>query len=406
MSRFRGIAPSLRRRGLALTAALAAVSALPAPGPAQTPTPSEPPAQNDPAPELDLDPRQLPRAEAARWSAWTPEAAPPKALHPSLGSAGRALRERDIPGALRALFEALELDPDYPPALHQCGALFFRLQRYGDAVVCFERYLDVCPERVGETRGLAHGLYSLGRYEQALAHYRRVVAASPKDVEALRGCALSHMRLGEMEPALELLERALQLNPEHVEVALWKARILYDDERIEEAHEAALRARELDAYRPQVWFLLGQILFELDRPEESAEARARFEELDRVVQEVRILEHRLLYDPGELAIHARLIELHRSNGDVRRTRSALARLVERQPRSVELRVHALDVLQGMGDAEGALVAARSLETACGDQPAAWQRLERFYALRGEREKQVECGERYLRLSGARAEGQR
>jgi tetratricopeptide (TPR) repeat protein len=349
---------------------------------------------------LELDPRTLPHAAPERWSTWKPSEAPPETLRAPLTRAGAALRSQDVPLALVALFAALEVEPDYPPALHQVGALFFKLQRYGDAVVAFERFLQIVPGMVGQTRGLAHGLYSLGRYDEALAHYGRVLAAAPDDVEALRGCALCHMRLGDSEQALELLGRCLELDARHVEAATWRARILYDVERVEEAHEAALAARELDEYRPQIWFLLGQILIELGQEDESGQARKRFEELDRVAQEVRTLEHRLLYAPGELGVHARLVELHRSVGDVGRTRSALAKFVSRKPRAVDVRVFALDVLEEMGDLEGARIAAEALEQACAREPDAWKRLERFYAMRGERMKQVECGERFLRLSGA------
>jgi predicted Zn-dependent protease len=190
----------------------------------------------------------------------------------------------------------------------------------------------------------------------------------------------------------------LALRPDHADAATWIARILYDQERLEPALAAAERARDLDPYRPQPWFVLAQILFELERSEEAGAARARFAELDRVAQEARILEHRLLYEPDALPMIVRLAELSRSIGDVDGTRTALARAIALAPRDPALRIHALDVLTGLGDAEGALVCVEAMKQALPEEPAIWERLARFYAERGDRPAQVEAGERFLRFS--------
>ena len=144
---------------------------------------------------LDRNPATLPRAEAGRWTAFDPQALQPTDL-PARYYAARAALERAEPiAALAELYALLDEQPGWPPALHQCAVLHFRLQRYGDAVTCAQRFLEECPARVGETRVLGHALYSLGRYEEARTHYERVLAANPKDVEARRGLALSHARL-------------------------------------------------------------------------------------------------------------------------------------------------------------------------------------------------------------------
>ena len=59
----------------------------------------------------------------------------------------------------------------------------------------------------------------------------------------------------------------------------------------------------------------------------------------------------------------------------------------------------MDVLTTMNDVEGARVAARALEQNCAQEARAWLRLERYYRDIGDRRREVQAGERYLRLGG-------
>lgn len=344
---------------------------------------------------LARDPRDLPRAPDDRWADWGPEAPPPEEYI----TAAIAYRRGALPVALEHLWTVLTEQPDYPPALHQMGVIYFRLRRYGDAAHALERFFARAPEEVAETRVLAHSYYSLGRYPEALAHYDRILAVEPEMVEALRGAALAHMRLGEAEEALALLERVIALEPDHADAWAWRARLLFDEDRVEEALAAAERARNLDAFEPRPWFLLAQIYYELERDEDAAAARQRFEKLDRVAQQTRTLEAQLLYDPNQPEVLMELARYRASIEDVARTRAVLKRLMLLDPRRTEWSLFALDVLVSLGDEEGARVAAQALETNCADSAETWKRLERYYGRIRDRVRQVQAGERYRRLGG-------
>lgn len=348
---------------------------------------------------LDGDPRDLPHAAEDRWADWSPDVLPPDVILPTFQAAVRAYTSGALPVALGHLWTVLSEHPDYPPALHQMGVIYFRLRRYGDAVHVLERFFARAPDEVAETRALAHSYYSLGRYDDALRHYARVLAAQPGMVEALRGIALAHMRLGDAAQALEYLERVIALAPDHADAWAWRARLLFDEDRTGDALAAAERARDLDAFEPRPWFLLAQILYELERDEDAAVARRRFEALDRVAQETRALEAQLLYDPNQPEVLKNLARYRGSVGDVPRTRKALQRLMRIDARRTEWNVFALDVLEGIGDEDGAAVVVTALETNCAGAPETWKRLERYYGRLRHRVKQVQAGERYRLLSG-------
>jgi predicted Zn-dependent protease len=339
---------------------------------------------------LRRDPRRLPRAETA--SPASGDAAPA-----GMRGALLAIRERDLPRALARLYAVLDARPDYPPALYEAGVVYFRLQRYGDAAAVLERFLEIAPDRVGDTRALGHCYYSLGDYARAKAHYERVLAASPRVAEAWRGLALSEMHLGDLPHAIEHLDRVLEIDPRHADAWAWKAEVLFETERPEAALEAAEKSRELDRWQPRTWFLLGRILLEQGKEKEGLAAQARYRELSAVADEVRSIESRLEYAPHDPPSLLRLVELHRSTGNVKSARSALARLVAERPTDVDLRILALDVLEGLEDTEGARTAAAALKSRCAEEWRAWQRLEKYYARTGERLEQARAGEKARRL---------
>lgn len=350
---------------------------------------------------LRRDPRALPRAPREHWPEllrWTAER---ERWPEGFGAAARALAEHDPARAVHELCALLERVPDFPPALHQLGVVYFRLQRYGDAAVPLERFLELAPERVAETRALAHAYYTLGRYAEARDHYQRVLAAEPRTAEAMRGLALSHLRLGDNARAQELLQQLLQLEPEHADAHAWLAQLLYDEEQLEAALAEALRARDLAPAVPRAWFLLGRIQGELGQHDAARAARERYETLAAAAQEVRGLEARLVFEPRSAPLVRRLIEVHAASGDIPALRAALARASALEPGSFELACLALGALERAGDLEGAARAAALLEERFAERAETWRLLEGWFARRKDLQRQLQAGERYRRLSAPR-----
>jgi tetratricopeptide (TPR) repeat protein len=356
---------------------------------AQTPSPDA----------LQLDPRTLPHAQAGRWKDFDPARLRAQDLPPEMLAVQQALEAQDFPRALAGLQAALRSSPDFPPAWHQLGVLYFRLQRHGDGAACLERYLALAPQRIGDTRVLAHCYYSLGDYAKARAHYEKVLAVHPQEVEALRGHALALMRLSEPHKALAELEQVLALAPRHGEAWEWKAQILFDQENLEAALTAAQQAREIDPFSARAWFLCGRICADLGRSAEAEAAQRRFQELNAIAGELRQLEGDLLYKPGDVALLEHVAALRARSGDRARTRADLARLFSVVPSSIQLRLFGLDLLGSLGDFEAARLVAQELEQLGEQDAATWKRLEEFYARVKDRTKQLAAGERFRRLSG-------
>lgn len=372
--------------------------AVQAPAPARTKPPSAEQVAEARRAALARDPTRLPQAAAERWKDFDPQALRPESVPHEFIQARQSLGGGDLPATIVLLLAALEHEPDFPPALHQLGVVYFQLQRYGDALACFQRYLAVVPTRVADTRGLAHALYSLGRYAEARAHYERVLAAAPTDTEALRGLALARYRLGDVDGALADLTRVLERDPEHADAWTWKAQVLLDLDRADEARAAAEKARDLVPWSPRPWFVLASALTDLGRDPDARAARERFQLLSRVDQEIRRLESHLENEPGDVGARRALVNAQAEVGDRRSVRKNLARILADRPEDVSAHVFVLDVCDRIGDVEAGRLAARDLERVGAESATAWKRLEAWYGARRDRAKQIEAGERWRRAS--------
>ena len=137
-------------------------------------------APQDRAPVLDRSPAEWAHADEDRWADWEPaQSEPPReSARGALSRALEAVERRDLTAALEGWFALLEAEPDYPPALYQAGVVYFRLRRYSDAATAFERYLQVAPERVGDTRALARRFHNLWACTHAMVNDPKVRACA------------------------------------------------------------------------------------------------------------------------------------------------------------------------------------------------------------------------------------
>ncbi len=373
---------------IALLAGLPLVTASPSAEARAQAAESPPPAQRESSAEsraeaLRVDPRSLPRAQPGAWTDWKPQQPPPEAFRAAFNSAVRAYQEGDFVAALADLHSLLRAAPDYPGALYQGAAAYFRLRRYGDCAVLAERFVELAPGEIGATQVLGHAYYTLGEYERALAHYGRVVGAAPSSVEAWRGLGLSRLRLGDAAGALAALDKTLELRPQHSDALVWRAQALIELERPQEALESALRGRELAPFEPRTWFVLGELFAALGRSADADAARARFVELSRIDQQVRAQEALLLVDPRAVDPRVRLVRLHTVAGDRESVRENLARLQRVLPSNLDVGLLALEAHHALGDHAAAEAVVAEIEKRFEKEPAAWAAIERYWRSRGE-----------------------
>jgi Flp pilus assembly protein TadD len=119
----------------------------------------------------------------------------------------------DRTGARQAFEAALELQPEYPAALRELGAVL-RIQGDNDgAIALYERALAVAPDDPIAEHDLGLAFAWAGRYDVARGHYENAVHLDPDFASAVHNLGVSLLQLGRPAEARAQFVRALELDP-------------------------------------------------------------------------------------------------------------------------------------------------------------------------------------------------
>ena len=115
--------------------------------------------------------------------------------------------------ARQAYEHALELDPQYVPALINLGDVHYAEGRWNEASACFERAIAQEPGNAKARYNLGNVLHDRHEYQAALILYRDAVALAPDFADASFNLALTCEELELVEEAQRHWRRYLDLDP-------------------------------------------------------------------------------------------------------------------------------------------------------------------------------------------------
>ena len=247
-------------------------------------------------------------------------------IYSSLAWADRAgFNESYLESSLHAVSEALHIQPNNSSALLFQGGALSNLGRYEEALIAFDRAMEIGfppseswrNEALAEGRGLA--LAALGRVDEAEKSYKDVQDAAKKQLETANSTAEQveswiHLGMllqeqGKLTEALQAFDNATALDPKsafswkvkgYIQ-AVWlgrydegldalnrsldieqsadvwevKARVLCELGRYDEAIDAVNRSLLLDQNLSRTWLVMGHSLREMGRYPEAIDAYAR-----------------------------------------------------------------------------------------------------------------------------------
>jgi len=73
----------------------------------------------------------------------------------------------------------LAIDANHLESLHNKGVALSELERFAEAVKCFEHVTVLSPNFFAAHAGLSEALCNLGRHEEAVAAAQRAIAVDP-----------------------------------------------------------------------------------------------------------------------------------------------------------------------------------------------------------------------------------
>ncbi|NES73766.1 MAG: tetratricopeptide repeat protein, partial [Okeania sp. SIO2D1] len=183
--------------------------------------------------------------------------------------------------ALIAFERAIKIRENFYPAWYGKGNVLSALGRHDRAIDAYQKTVKIKPDFYLAWRDQGALLAYLDRPHDALISFNQVIRYKPDDfvVWYLRGNILTkHFR--EYKEAIAAYDRAIQLKSDFVDAWIGKGEVLYRLERYQEAREVAQKALKLKPNDPEVSSFLNS-LDERSLPPDSVEWRPNQNPVER-----------------------------------------------------------------------------------------------------------------------------
>jgi tetratricopeptide (TPR) repeat protein len=148
-------------------------------------------------------------------------------------------------------------------------------QRYGEALVAYERATNLEPGNALYWKGRANALFGLRRNAEALTTYERVLALDPQLAVAWNSLGVTLEKLNRNKEALTAYERTLSLEPGYALAWNNMGYLLWKLNRPEDALAAIEKALGLDPQDADTWYSKAMVLEDLKQYENALAAVQR-----------------------------------------------------------------------------------------------------------------------------------
>lgn len=143
--------------------------------------------------------------------------------------------------AERSLLQILKYDHKNTAAYNQLGMLYVRMERFDDAIACFDIASSLAPSVASlYNLGLVH--FQTGNYEEAASALQKVVDLEPTSKRMLVFARILQ-QLGEHKKVVDVLEQAVRMEPSERNLT-YLAEAYDDAKQYKKAEEVRQRLRE------------------------------------------------------------------------------------------------------------------------------------------------------------------
>lgn len=186
----------------------------------------------------------------------------------TLGNALRALER--YKEALGCYDKALALRPDFAQAFYDRGVVLQLTGQTKEAIASYEKAIVLKPDHAGAHHNRGNALADLGRHLEALESYDRVFAIRQRSHETYNNRGNSLRALDRFAEALDSYDQALKIKPDYFEAHGNRAVALQKLDRPDDALGSYDHAIALRSDHPELHYRRGDVLRELKRWGEAA----------------------------------------------------------------------------------------------------------------------------------------
>lgn len=171
-------------------------------------------------------------------------------------------RRGDGENAVRRYVQALQLEPDFSPALVNLIRVYTRAGQISEADAAARRMIEARPENLDHRAAQLEVTIAQGRFEDAVRGARDILRQDERHVEAMFQMARANYRLERYELGRSILTSALKLSPERADLFYLFGVIEWALENTDGAIANFEKAVELQPFFPEARNNLAVLLHE------------------------------------------------------------------------------------------------------------------------------------------------
>jgi len=174
--------------------------------------------------------------------------------------------------AIATYNQALQLNPNYLPALIGQGKSLYELKQYPASLALYEKAIQIQPQYLEAWSGRGFVLHKLQRDEEALASFDKATQIQNNHPEIWQARGNTLLDLKQYTEAIKSYEKVLELKQDDYETWNNKGWCLHNLHRYEEAIAAYDKATELKSDYDKAWYNKGNSLINLRRYQDAIAA--------------------------------------------------------------------------------------------------------------------------------------
>ncbi|MEQ8466395.1 tetratricopeptide repeat protein [Coleofasciculus sp. E1-EBD-02] len=175
----------------------------------------------------------------------------------------------DLVDAIVCWEKALDIAPDSHAAWYNRGIALRKLGRLEEAIASYDKALQFKPDLYQAWNNRGNALFELGKFEEAIASYDKALQFKPDKDDAWNNRGIALFNLGRLQEAIASYDKALQFKPDYPDALNSRGIALRKLGRTKEAIASYDKALQFKPDDYQAWDNRGFVLYKLGRIEEA-----------------------------------------------------------------------------------------------------------------------------------------
>jgi tetratricopeptide (TPR) repeat protein len=187
--------------------------------------------------------------------------------HYNLGYA--YLRKGNLDEAIVHFQKALEIKPDYAEAHNNLGNVLLQKGSVDEAIVHYQKALEIKPDYAEACYNLGNALLQKDNVDEALVHFQKALDINPNYVEAHNNLGIALLRKDNVDKALVHFQKALEINPDNAEAHYNLGTALLKKGSVDEAISHFQKSLEIKPDHAEAHYNLGTALLQRGNVDEA-----------------------------------------------------------------------------------------------------------------------------------------